>query len=238
MDRPTTTETEMNNAGAASADAVPSPGLMVLTKVDATTASGSGSGSGGSLDNNDVKKNLVNRLSISSAVTKKSDSGNMNMDSSCTMSVKRHKEIFENNYNEIVSYFDEDSGCLCLPKGDVNAKRLRNWFYRQRERKNLTDEEFEKISNLSNYFDIDGPSHQNDIKWDVFFRRLHEYWKDHHTFVISKKDFANKDLRDWVIRQRRAARDGTLPRWRESKLVGLAGNDFLRCFAPRGMCKK
>lgn len=148
------------------------------------------------------------------------------------LSSNKRKDIFENNIRELLHYVDEE-GCLRLPRNDYEARRLANWWYRQKKRKTISEFEREKLREVSISFD-DTPRKENDDKvWDEFFRELMSYKEEFHTFVVSKKDEAHKRLRNWVIRQRRMARQETLLSKRRDTLL-RAGFEFL----PITCCSK
>lgn len=108
-----------------------------------------------------------------------------------------------------------------------DEQRLKNWWWRQRDRRMLTDDEKEKLQNIQHAMSVAEKTKlvRHDKAWENYLSALLEYRKEYHTFMISKKDVSQRQLYDWVARQRKMKRKNMLSQKREQMLLDI-GFDF------------
>jgi hypothetical protein len=127
------------------------------------------------------------------------------------------KDVFDSNFKEIMEYVSAGKH-KDFPGNCRKARRLSNWMHRQFKRTSLPDAEKAKVDELRRHFDDTPREVKEEMRWREYYDRLCDYQKDHHTFVISKKDDEHKKLYHWAADQRKAAKRNKMPEERRCKL--------------------
>jgi dsDNA-binding SOS-regulon protein len=115
--------------------------------------------------------------------------------------------------------FAKEHGHLHLPHGDAETRRLSNWLGRQKTRKDVGNSEREKLALLKKY--ACHREAQKEETWKKFYDQLVEYKTVHGRSVVSKDDAVHKKLSEWIARQRKMKKEGSLPIEREKLLVEI-----------------
>lgn len=144
----------------------------------------------------------------------------------CFHDVSYRKQVFNSNYASIMERI-KSGGDPRLNSNCPEQRRLSNWMRRQFKRTDVTEDERAKLDELQKYYGNKSRTSKEDESWQKFFQLMEKYKEEYHTLVISRKDTTNRSLYHWAARQRRRAKENTLPPERRQQLadIGFHFND-------------
>lgn len=134
---------------------------------------------------------------------------------------------WQSNYQECLE-FAEENNHLKFSHSNPKERRLASWLSRQKTRTHVSPKEKELLEKLEPYYDKRSQSEKRAEEWNKWFHKMMAYKEISGDFVVSKYDRDNQDLRGWMIRQRKAGRDGKLSNEQRGRLEDV-GFVFTRC---------
>lgn len=134
---------------------------------------------------------------------------------------------WQSNYDECLEYAKKNNN-LNFSHSNPKERRLSGWLSRQKTRTHMSTTEQEKLQALEPFYDNRPRSVIRDEEWNQWFEKMMAYKEKSGDFVVSKYDTGNKDLRGWIIRQRKASRTGKLSDEQTKRLEDV-GFPFIRC---------
>ena len=125
------------------------------------------------------------------------------------------------NYNDVLK-IAQKYGRLYFPKKDPNARRLGSWLIKQKNRKDISNYEKQKLEDLKKYGYEVGPS-ASDHFWQEMFHQYCQYSEETGRSHVSSRNPAYRQLSAWVANQRQAFKRGTLSteRYQRLKQIGF-----------------
>ena len=135
-------------------------------------------------------------------------------------SITTKRQQWDENYDKVLDFAKKHEH-LHLPRAESESRRLSNWLLGQKKRKEITNYERNKLAVLKDYGYSDDTTRaeQEEEVWNEVFNKLMEYKSVEGRFTVSKHDTSNKWLYNWIVRQRRMEKQGSLLVHRKKKLL-------------------
>ena len=192
-------------------ESVYSPGDVTLTKA---TNSGTGESARASV----CSPGNVVTLTKATPGTQESD-----RESDCSLVVPcmRTKKWMQ-NYNDVLM-IAQKYGKLYFPPGDPTARRLSSWLIKQKNRKDITHYEKQKLEELKKYgYDVMWRRDKVQF-WQEMFDQYCRYTKETGRSVVPSTNPDYRQLSVWVANQRQSFKRGKLSseRYQHLKDVGF-----------------
>lgn len=124
-------------------------------------------------------------------------------------------------YKYVVEYYNEHGNSKIPREYIVGGYQIGRWLDYQKQRKNGVGKPLSpKELNLLEKIDIPWDSY--DRKWQIMFQCAKEYYqKNHHLYVPRQFKIDDKDLGNWINRQRALYKAGLLDEDRIKKLNSI-----------------
>ena len=123
------------------------------------------------------------------------------------------------NYNDVLK-IAQKQGWLYFPKKDPNARRLGSWLIKQKDRKDMSAYEKQKLEDLKKYGYGMGRT-ASDHFWQKMFDHYCKYTEETGRSHVSSTNPAYRQLSAWVANQRQAFKRGTLQIERYQRLIQI-----------------
>ena len=148
-------------------------------------------------------------------LTKATNNGTRESDCSLVVPCMRMKKWMD-NYNAVLE-IAQKHGRLYFPKHDSTARRLGCWVIKQKNRKDITHYEKQKLEELKKYGYEVGRTLRDNF-WQEMFDQYCQYTKATGRSVVSSTNPAYRQLSAWVANQRQTYKRGKMSNERIQRL--------------------